>query len=139
MPDFERVYAAALSLDCQSLSDALEISQNLDCYESIEAVDAAEIARQKLDQSRVPEDAQKAIDMDGYGKQLLTNQGYHRAGDVYVRRTGEFQMWQRPLHASAKSQEPETASPADAPSTSETLPKARKNRRKKHRRGNQTR
>ena len=141
LPDFERVYAAALSLDCQSLSDALEISQNLDCYETIEAVDAAEIARQKLDQSRVPEEARKAIDLDGYGKQLLANQGYHRAGEVYVRRTGEFQMWQRPLHASARSQEPEPASPADAPPAAEPSPDVGtgKGKRRKHRRRGQAR
>ncbi|MBP5718115.1 MAG: hypothetical protein J6X53_03945 [Abditibacteriota bacterium] len=141
LPDFERLYAAALSLDCQSLSDALEISQNLDCYETIEAMYAAEIARQKLDQSRVPEEARKAINMDGYGKQLLANQGYHLAGDVYVRRTGEFQMWQRPLHASARSREPEPAASADVPPPSETTPKAGadKGKRRKHRRRGQAR
>ncbi|MBP5717726.1 MAG: hypothetical protein J6X53_01945, partial [Abditibacteriota bacterium] len=131
LPDFERLYVAALSLDCQSLSDALEISQNLDCYETIEAVDAAEIARQKLDQRRVPEEARKAIDMDGYGKQLLADQGYHLAGDVYVRRTGEFQMWQRPLHASAKSREPEPVPPAEVPSQAEPMHRTGKRNRKR--------
>lgn len=139
LPDYESLYAAALSLDCQSLSDALEISQNLDFYETIEAVDAAEIARQKLDQNRVPEEVRKAIDLEGYGKQLLADQGYRRAGDVYVRRTGEFQMWQRPLHASARSREPEPASPADAPSPPDASSKTSKRHRKhrKHKRNNQ--
>ena len=109
-------------------------------FPSVVAVaDAEEIARQKLDQNRVPEEVRKAIDMEGYGKQLLADQGYHRAGDVYVRRTGEFQMWQRPLHASARSREPEIVPPADAPSPPKASSKTSKRHRKhrKHKRNNQ--
>ena len=90
-PHFTQRYAAALSLEgCQSLKLALDISQNLNCYDWMQRADLEESGRRKLLDMGVTEEHIRAsgIDLAGYRAHLLEQEGYTATADGwgYIRR-----------------------------------------------------
>ena len=84
-------YAAALALEgCQSLKLALDISQNLNCYDWMPRAGLEESGRQELLNLGVTEDQIRTcgIDLAGYQTHLLKEQGYKPTADGwgYIRR-----------------------------------------------------
>ena len=94
MPCFMERYAAALKLeDCHSLKLALDISQNLRCYDWTPCAGLENSAKELLLKKGVPETLIRAsgIDLAGYKAHLLEEQGYTLTlnEDAFVRRNGE--------------------------------------------------
>ena len=90
-PHFTQRYAAALSLEgCQSLKLALDISQNLNCYDWMRRTDLEESGRRKLLDMGVTEEHIRAsgINLAGYRAHLLEQEGYTATADGwgYIRR-----------------------------------------------------
>ncbi len=90
-PHFTQRYAAALSLEgCQSLKLALDISQNLNCYDWMQRADLEESGRRKLLDMGVTEEHIRAsgINLAGYRAHLLEQEGYTATADGwgYIRR-----------------------------------------------------
>ena len=90
-PHFTQRYAAALSLEgCQSLKLALDISQNLNCYDWMQRADLEESGRRKLLDMGVTEEHIRAsgINLAGYRAHLLEQEGYTPTPDGwgYIRR-----------------------------------------------------
>ena len=102
MPDFEQRFHAAMEYEgCTTLKKALDISQNLRCYDlvpvdKVEAFAKGELAKQGFDARASPTLAQ-CMDYTGYGKALLEQQGYQLtgAGDAYVRRNDQSFHYER--------------------------------------------
>lgn len=91
MPHFMERFSAALEYEhCRDLRLALDISQNLDCYEWFACDSLKEMGAQKLREAGVPEDllASGCIDTDAYASDLLEEAGYTLTGDesAYVAR-----------------------------------------------------
>ena len=94
MPCFMERYAAALKLEnCHSLKLALDISQNLRCYDWTPCASLEDSAKELLLKKGVPEALIRAsgIDLAGYKAHLLEKQGYTLTlnEDAFVRRNGE--------------------------------------------------
>ena len=90
-PHFMERYAAALALEgCQSLKLALDICQNLNCYDWMQRADLEESGRRKLLDVGVTEEQIRAsgIDLAGYRAHLLEQEGYTATADGwgYIRR-----------------------------------------------------
>ncbi len=90
-PHFMERYAAALALEgCQSLKLALDISQNLNCYDWMQRADLEESGRCKLLDAGVTEEQIRAsgVDLAGYRAYLLEQEGYTPTanGWGYIRR-----------------------------------------------------
>ncbi len=90
-PHFMERYAAALALEgCQSLKLALDISQNLNCYDWMQRADLEESGRCKLLDAGVTEKQIRAsgVDLAGYRAHLLEQEGYTPTanGWGYIRR-----------------------------------------------------
>ena len=90
-PHFMERYAAALALEgCQSLKLALDISQNLNCYDWMRRTDLEESGRRKLLDMGVTEEHIRAsgINLAGYRAHLLEQEGYTATADGwgYIRR-----------------------------------------------------
>ena len=90
-PHFMERYAAALALEgCHDLKLALDISQNLNCYDWMQRADLEESGRQKLLSLGVTEEQIRAsgIDLAGYRIHLLEQEGYTPTPDGwgYIRR-----------------------------------------------------
>ncbi len=90
-PHFMERYAAALALEgCQILKLALDISQNLNCYDWMQRADLEESGRRKLLDVGVTEEQIRAsgIDLAGYRAHLLEQEGYTATADGwgYIRR-----------------------------------------------------
>lgn len=84
-------YAAALEYEgCHSLKFALDISQNLHCYEWVPSEGLADFAADHLRSCGVPDELIRSgsIDLDSYAEDLLETTGYMQAsGDTgYLRR-----------------------------------------------------
>lgn len=90
-PHFMERYAAALALEgCHDLRLALDISQNLNCYDWMQCADLEESGRCKLLDSGMTEEQIRAsgIDLAGYQVYLLEREGYTPTADGggYIRR-----------------------------------------------------
>ena len=92
-PDFMERYTAALELEhCRTLRLALDISQNLKCYDWVPCADLEESARGLLLDAGVSEELIHAcgIDLAGYKAYLLESDGYTPSADgSYIRRNYE--------------------------------------------------
>ena len=92
-PGFMERYAAALELEhCRTLRLALDISQNLKCYDWVPCADLEESARGLLLDAGVPEELIRAcgVDLAGYKAHLLEGDGYSLSADgSYIRRNYE--------------------------------------------------
>lgn len=78
-PYFMERFTAALEYEnCSILPFALDISQNLDCYEWKPCSELSALARQTLKRSGVPDEVldSGAINLKGYGEELLESAGY---------------------------------------------------------------
>jgi len=90
-PHFMERYAAALALEgCHDLKLALDISQNLNCYDWMQRADLEESGRHKLLDAGISEDLIRisGIDLAGYRAHLLEQEGYTPTPDGwgYIRR-----------------------------------------------------
>lgn len=90
-PHFMERYAAALALEgCHDLRLALDISQNLNCYDWMQRADLEESGRCKLLDAGMTEEQIRAsgIDLAGYKAHLLEKEGYAPTADGwgYIRR-----------------------------------------------------
>ena len=90
-PNFMERYAAALALEgCHDLRLALDIAQNLNCYDWTRRADLEESGRRKLLDAGVTEEQIQVsgIDLAGYQTHLLREQGYKPTADGwgYIRR-----------------------------------------------------
>ena len=92
-PDFAERYAAALELEhCRTLRLALDISQNLRCYNWVPRADLEESAREFLLDAGVSEELIRAcgVDLAAYKAHLLEGDGYTPSADgSYIRRNYE--------------------------------------------------
>lgn len=92
-PHWLEKFAAALEYeDCRALKFALDISQNLHCYEWVPGEGLADFAAEHLRSRGMPEELIRsgAISLDDYGANLLETSGYMEAsGDIgYLIRNG---------------------------------------------------
>ena len=81
-PHWLEKFAAALEYDdCRTLKFALDISQNLHCYEWISSEGLADFAANHLRDEGMPEELIQsgAIDLDSYANDLLETSGYMEA------------------------------------------------------------
>jgi len=90
-PHWMEKLAAALEYEhCHTLCFALDISQNLPCYEWIPCGSIRETAEQNLKSSGVTEELihSGCIDLEGYGTELLASAGYVPTSDgsAYITR-----------------------------------------------------
>lgn len=106
MLHFMERYAAALEFEhCHDLRLALDISQNLTCYEWIPCAGLKDFGRQKLLEEGVPEELLDSgcVDLEGYGADLLEEAGYVLTSDesAYIARNNlEFiRDWSAPEEA----------------------------------------
>jgi len=86
-------FAAALEYEgCHSLRFALDISQNIKCYEWMSRGGLADFAANKLQEEDVPDELIQSgcIDLEGYAEDLLETSGYMLTNDesAYVTRNG---------------------------------------------------
>ena len=93
MPDFMPKFLAALDLeDCHNLKQALDISQNLACYDFVKESDVALYGKQELEAQGVAgldePDVDRCIDYKGCGTESLAMKGYVLTDDEsgYIRR-----------------------------------------------------
>lgn len=87
----DKRFSAALEYEgCHSLRFAMDIAQNLDCYDWVPAEDVCQKAEQALKEKGVSEELihSGCIDLQGYGTEILTSAGYVRTrdGSAYVTR-----------------------------------------------------
>ena len=106
MPNFMERYAAALEFEhCHDLRLALDISQNLHCYEWVPCAGLWDFSRQKLLEAGVSEELLDTgcVDLEGYGADLLEEAGYVLTADesAYIARNNlEFiRDWSAPEEA----------------------------------------
>lgn len=106
MPRFMDRFAAALEFEnCRNLRLALDISQNLLCYEWVPCDSLKDFGRRKLLEAGVSEELLDSgcIDLDGYGADLLEEAGYVLTADesAYITRNNlEFlRDWSTPEEA----------------------------------------
>lgn len=84
-PHFMKRFAAALEYEnCRDLRFALDIVQNLRCYEWIPYDSLEELGKQKLREAGVPEGliSSSCIDTEGNAAELLKEAGYTLTGDA---------------------------------------------------------
>ena len=106
MPHFMERFAAALEFEhCRDLRLALDISQNLHCYEWVPHNGLKDFGRRKLLEAGVSEELLDSgcIDLEGYGADLLEEAGYVLTADesAYITRNNlEFlRDWSTPEEA----------------------------------------
>ena len=106
MPHFMERFAAALEFEhCRDLRLALDISQNLHCYEWVPRDGLKDFGRRKLLEAGVSEELLDSgcIDLEGYGADLLEEAGYVLTADesAYITRNNlEFlRDWSAPEEA----------------------------------------
>ena len=78
-PEQEEKFLAVLEYEgCQRLKDAVNISQNLDCYDFVAAGELEEVALEHLKKAGVPEAAirEGCFDLKRYGAAVLTEKGF---------------------------------------------------------------
>ncbi len=94
MPHFMEQYTAALALEgCQNLKLALDISQNLRCYNWVPRTSLEDSITRELVAAAVSEEIIRAsgIDLTAYGAHLMEEKGYTLAPDesAYIKRNDE--------------------------------------------------
>lgn len=106
MPHFMERFAAALEFEhCRDLRLALDISQNLHCYEWVPRDGLKDFGRRKLLETGVSEELLDSgcIDLESYGEDLLEEAGYVLTADesAYITRNNlEFlRDWSSPEEA----------------------------------------
>ena len=106
MPHFMERFAAALEFEhCRDLRLALDISQNLHCYEWVPRDGLKDFGRRKLLETGVSEELLDSgcIDLESYGEDLLEEAGYVLTADesAYITRNNlEFlRDWSAPEEA----------------------------------------
>ena len=90
--NFMQRFAAALQYEnCVTLRDAVNIGDHIEDYDVIHEEEIEAFARRELEQSAVPREVYHAVDLDGYGRRVLEEQGYFsdRSGALYVKRIQE--------------------------------------------------
>lgn len=100
MPRFMERFGAALEYeDCHDLRFALDIAQNLHCYEWVPCDGLKELGAQKLREAGVPEVLilSGCIDLEGYASDLLENAGYIQSRDesAYIARNSRKFIYER--------------------------------------------
>ncbi len=104
----ERFTAALEYENCRSLQFALDISQNLDCYEWKSCSELPALARQTLKRSGVPDEVldSGAINLKGYGEDLLESAGYRltRNRSGYIARNNREFRYERSLPQEGQTQ-----------------------------------
>lgn len=100
MPHFAERYAAALEYeDCRDLRFALDIAQNLSCYEWVDGGSLKDFGRQSLLAEGVPVEVLDSgcIDLEGYAEQVLEDAGYSLTGDerAYIARNSREFLHER--------------------------------------------
>lgn len=97
MPDFMERFTAALEYEgCHRLKEALDIAENLNCYDLMQADGIELYGEEELKKLGVFQDStlQDCIDAAGFGEALLEQRGYrlNAAETAYIRRNDrEFQ------------------------------------------------
>lgn len=97
MPDFMERFTAALEYEgCHRLKEALDIAENLNCYDLMQADGIELYGKEELKKLGVFQDStlQDCIDAAGFGEALLEQRGYrlNAAETAYIRRNDrEFQ------------------------------------------------
>jgi hypothetical protein len=91
MPDFMERFAAALEYeDCTRLDFALDISQNLACYNFIPADGVKDYAAKCLHSQGMPDDifSSGCVDLEAFAEDMLDQQGYilNRSESAYIAR-----------------------------------------------------
>lgn len=106
MPHFMERFAAALEFEhCRDLRLALDISQNLHCYEWVPRDGLKDFGRRKLLETGVSEELLDSgcIDLEGYGTDLLEEAGYVLTADesAYIARNNQkfIRDWSAPEEA----------------------------------------
>lgn len=106
MPHFMDRFAAALEFEnCRDLRLALDISQNLHCYEWVPSDGLKDFGRRKLLEAGVSEELLDSgcIDLEGYGADLLEEAGYVLTADEssYIARNNQefIRDWSAPEEA----------------------------------------
>ena len=86
----ERLNAALEYEDCRTLRFALDISQNIQCYEWLPSDGTEDFAGKHLRSCKVPEEVINSgcIDLKSYAEDLLNQAGYvlTRDGSAYIAR-----------------------------------------------------
>ena len=110
MPQWREKFAAALELEsCRDLRLALDISQNIVCYEWVPGEGLTDFAAEHLRSCHVSEELIQSgcIDLDGYAEDLLESSGYTLTADEsgYVARNNcpfirEYTQEQEPMEQS---------------------------------------
>jgi hypothetical protein len=87
----EKVLAALEYEGCRLLVDALDICQNLDCYDCIPTTDFAALGKAQLQKSGVLESIVEAgcFDLEKCGSLLMEDEGYITTGNGYCIRRNE--------------------------------------------------
>ncbi len=102
MPDFLEKYTAALEYEhCHRLQEALDIAQNLHCYDFMRADDVGAFGKQELEKRGGFKNPllRDCMDTVGFGEALLEQRGYqlNLAETAYIRRNDrEFQHLRTP-------------------------------------------
>ena len=102
MPDFTGRFLAALEYEnCHRLDAALDIAQNLHCYDFVRAENIETFGKQELERKGWSKDPilRGCIDTAEFGESLLEQMGYrlNTAGTAYIRRNDrEFQHLRTP-------------------------------------------
>ena len=91
MPDFMERFTAALEYEgCHRLKEALDIAENLNCYDPMQADGIELYGKEELKKLGVFQDStlQDCIDAAGFGEALLEQRGYrlNAAETAYIRR-----------------------------------------------------
>ena len=94
MPQFMERFAAAMELEnCHSLRLAMDIANNLHCYDWVSSGQESDFAAQRLQKKNVSDDFIRSgfIDLKGYSEELLEQEGFQLAsGEVgYIRRNSQ--------------------------------------------------
>nr|WP_326184159.1 hypothetical protein [uncultured Oscillibacter sp.] len=100
MPHFMERFAAALEYeDCRDLRHALDISQNLHCYEWVACGGLLDFGKKTLREQGVPEELLDSgcIDLESYASGLLEEAGYVLTGDesAYIARNSRKFIYER--------------------------------------------
>lgn len=100
MPNFMEKFFAALEYEgCRSLRFALDISQNLHCYEWVSRNNLKDFGKARLRESGVsPELIDSGyIDLDAYAADLLESEGYTLTNDksAYIARNDKEFIYER--------------------------------------------
>ena len=87
--DFRETFTAALKYEnCATLAEAVSIGDDLSSYDIVKAENLPEFAGKELENSGVPTEIRKAVNLEQYGRRLLLDRGYRDSqyGTLFVGR-----------------------------------------------------